>query len=318
MKIFRSFQEIKKAGIKPPVITWGVFDGVHRGHQFLFKHVLNRAKKTNSPTLIITFQNHPERILSGRAEPLFLASLEHRVLLFEQLGINYCLILEFTKKLSSLTAEKYLDKIIKYINPAGVVVTDNIAFGKGGQGNVSLLQKTLEQSGISLKVITTLKTKKKTISSTLIRQAIKQGDLKNAAKMLGRSVSILGTVIHGEGRGKELGFPTANLDPHHEILPPNGVYIAKAILYPRGVYQSKTHSKAYKALVNVGIKPTFHRDGETGIEVYLSGYSQRGWNYLYGKDMLVEIICKLRDERRFSGPEALVKQIQSDLKSLKK
>jgi len=318
MKIFRSFEEVKKAGVNRPIITWGVFDGVHRGHQFLFKNITTWAERIKSPSLIITFQNHPERILKGHEEPLFLASLEHRVLLFEQLDINCCLILEFTRKLSSLTAEEFLHKVIQYINPVGMVVTDNILFGRGGKGDVHLLRKVCKENNIALKVIKTLKTKAKTISSSLIRQEIQDSNLKSAAQMLGRPVSILGTVVHGEGRGKKLGFPTANLDPHHEIMPPNGVYIARATLYPRGVFCSKIHSQTYNALVNVGTRPTFHFNGETGIEVFLKDYTQHGWNYLYGKDMLVEIICKLRDECKFPNPEALIKQIHLDLKALQK
>lgn len=318
MKVFFNFEEVSKS-IKSlsPIITWGVFDGVHRGHQILIKNVINWAKKINSSSLLITFRNHPERVLNIHNNPLFITSLSHRVMLLEQLGVDNCLVLDFNKKLSQLSAKDFIEKVIRTIKPAGIVVTKNILFGKNRLGNIHTLRNILAKHRIGLKIIKPLQYRKKIISSSLIRKEIRNGFLHDAQKILGRPVAILGTVVRGEGRGRILGFPTANLDPHHEILPPRGVYIAKA----RCLDQSPT-APTFKALVNIGIKPTFQKKLITNhketIEVYLLNYNQGKYHSLYGKDILVDIISRLRDERKFSQPELLINQIKSDIRELKR
>jgi len=303
--------------LKRPVLTWGVFDGVHRGHQMLINSVLRWSKKIRSDSLVITFNNHPERVLNLHRDPLFITSLAHRLLLLEKLGVDAALVLNFTRKLSRLPAEDFVNKMIKSFNPAGVVMTDNISFGRNRAGNIRTLREILGRHKIPLKIIKTLKYKKRIISSSLIRQAIKEGDLKTAKAMLGRPVAILGTVVHGEGRGRKLGFPTANLDPHHEILPRRGVYIARAFCL-KGCDKL---TRPFKALVNVGVKPTFHprlRHPMEDIEVFLFNYDIRKHGSLYGKDILVEIISYLRAERRFPSPQALISQIHQDLVIVRK
>ncbi|MDI6732411.1 MAG: bifunctional riboflavin kinase/FMN adenylyltransferase [Planctomycetota bacterium] len=348
MKIFNGFSQIR-GNIKNPIITWGVFDGVHSGHQELIHSVIQWAKRINTSSLVITFRNHPEKVLNAHKDPLFITSLTHRLMLLQELSVpeaprpekysgsgrpasgvkaDNCLVLNFTRRLSQLSADGFIQNLISLLNPTGVVVTDNISFGRNREGNI----ETLRKYNIPLKIIHPLKYGGKIISSSLIRSVIRSGNLKTARRLLGRRVSILGTVIHGEGRGKTLGFPTANLDPHNEILPPRGVYIAIArCLYPDEV-SSLTTGDYLKALVNIGIRPTFHRDlsshlpacrslgagGKDNIEVYLLGYDQRKCGALYGKDILVEIISRLRDEERFITPEALVKQIRQDIEKLRR
>ncbi|MFH1231766.1 MAG: bifunctional riboflavin kinase/FMN adenylyltransferase [Planctomycetota bacterium] len=350
MKVFFNFKEISKS-IKPlsSIITWGIFDGVHRGHQTLIKNVINWAKKTSSPSLLITFRNHPERVLNVHNDPLFITSLSHRIMLLEQLGIDNCLVLDFNKKLSRLSAKDFIEKVIKTIKPAGIVVTKNILFGKDRLGNIHTLRNILAKHRIGLKIIKPVQYRKKIISSSLIRKEIQNGFLHDAQKMLGRPVTILGTVVRGEGRGRILGFPTANLDPHHEILPPRGVYIAKAQCleqFPTCPVRSvvtgsgtgnnvpsdtsngvkmqpcpATAASTFKALVNIGIKPTFQKKLATNhkeaIEVYLLNYNQEKYHSLYGKNILVEIISRLRDEKKFSHPDLLVNQIKLDIKKLR-
>ncbi|MFH0888136.1 MAG: riboflavin biosynthesis protein RibF [Planctomycetota bacterium] len=318
MKVFFNFEEVSKS-VKSlaPIITWGVFDGVHRGHQTLIENVINWAKKIKSSSLVITFRNHPERVLNVHNNPLFITSLSHRIMLLKQLGIDNCLVLDFNKKLSQLSAKDFIEKVIRTIKPAGIVVTENILFGKNRLGNIHTLRNILAKHRIGLKIIKPLQYRKKIISSSLIRKEIRNGFLHDAQEILGRPVAILGTVVRGEGRGRILGFPTANLDPHHEILPPRGVYIAKA----RCLDQSPT-AFTFKALVNIGIKPTFQKKLITNhketIEVYLLNYNQGKYHYLYGKDILVDIISRLRDERKFSQPELLINQIKSDIRELKR
>jgi riboflavin kinase / FMN adenylyltransferase len=318
MKVFFSFEEAGKSlKASSPIITWGVFDGVHRGHQILINNVIIWAKKIQTPSLIITFQGHPERVLNMRNDPLFITSLSHRLMLMEQLGIDNCLVLRFDKRLSRLPAKDFIAKVINIIKPTGIVVTNNILFGKERRGNVHLLRSILIKHNIGLKIIKPLRYHKKIISSSLIRKKIVGGSLYDAHKMIGRPVAILGTVVRGEGRGRNLGFPTANLDPHHEILPPHGVYLAKA-QYFKG---SQIIHRTFKALVNIGVKPTFHqkptsKQKET-IEVYLLSYNQKKYHSLYRKNILVEIISRLRDEKKFPNPDLLINQIKADVKQLK-
>ncbi|MEW6026630.1 MAG: bifunctional riboflavin kinase/FMN adenylyltransferase [Planctomycetota bacterium] len=341
MKVYNNFSAARRLKRLPaakagPVLTWGVFDGVHRGHQTLINSVIQWAKKTGSDSLVITFNNHPERVLNIHNDPLFITSLQHRLVLLEKLGVDAVLVLDFTRRLSRLPAEDFVNRMIKTLNPSGVVMTDNISFGRNRSGNIRTLKEILSAHKIPLKVIRTLKYKNRAIpssvgitarnslrsngqiiSSSLIRQAIKEGDLTTAEKMLGRPVAILGTVVHGEGRGRKLGFPTANLDPHHEILPLRGVYIARAFCQKH----CRDFSTPFRALVNVGVKPTFHprlKHPMEDIEVFLLGYDARKHGPLYGKDILVEIIRRLRDERRFPSSQALVSQIRKDLDAAKK
>jgi len=321
MKIFNNLGAIRS--LKSPILTWGVFDGVHRGHNLLINSVIQWARRIRSDSLVITFNNHPARVLNLHSDPLFITSLAHRLLLLAKLGVDVTLVLNFTRKLSQLPAEDFVNKLIKTLNPAGVVVTDNISFGRNRTGNIQTLKAILGRHKIPLKIIKTLKYKDRTISSSLIRQAIKEGKLKTAQAMLGRPVAILGTVVHGEGRGRKLGFPTANLDPHHEILPRRGVYIARAFCL-KGCAKlarpgrSGGFTRPFKALVNVGIKPTFHHKfkghHEENIEVFLLNYDIKTRGSLYGRDILVEIIRHLRAEKKFPTPGLLIRQIKEDIR----
>lgn len=339
MKVFNNFSGT--GSLKRPILTWGVFDGVHRGHHLLINSVIKWARRIRSDALVITFDNHPARVLNLHNDPLFITSLAHRLLLLNKLGVDAALILNFTRKLSQLSAEDFVNKIIKTLKPAGVVVTDNITFGRNRAGNIQTLKKILGRHKIPLKIIKPLKYKGRTIppsvgitarnsrslsckdlngqviSSSLIRQAINDGDLKTAKAMLGRPVAILGTVVRGAGRGRKLGFPTANLDPHHEILPRRGVYIARAFCL-KGCDKL---SRPFKALVNIGIKPTFHPNfkghHEENIEVFLLNYDIKKRGSLYGRDILVEIIRHLRAEKRFATPDLLIRQIEKDIRKAK-
>ena len=313
MKVFNSFGSINQP-LKSPILTWGVFDGVHRGHGRLINSVIRWAARIRSDALVITFDNHPARVLKLHHDPLFITSLAHRLLLLEKLGVDTALILKFTRKLSRLTAEDFVNQIIKELKPAGVVVTDNISFGRNRTGNIQTLRAILDRHKIPLKIIKTLKYSGRTISSSLIRRSIKSGRLNDARKMLGRPVAILGTVVHGEGRGRKLGFPTANLDQHQKLLPFRGVYLARAFCL-KGCHK---FTRPFKALVNIGVKPTFHRkfNGccQENIEVFIFNYDIKTQGSLYGKDSLVAISRYLRSEKKFATPDLLIEQIKNDIR----
>jgi riboflavin kinase/FMN adenylyltransferase len=296
----------RRLPIKSPVITWGMFDGVHRGHQALIRTLTRWAKKINRPSLVITFNEHPRRVLLPASQPLFITSLAHRLILLDRLGVDYCLVLPFTKEFSRISAEEFItDFIGRKINPGGIVLTANTVFGRDRQGDVNLLRQLLKAP---VKIVPPCYYSKNIISSTLIRRAIQSNCLKDAAAMLGRKTSILGTVVHGDQRGRELGFPTANLDPHHEILPPPGVYAGRAQIF-------NSHRRAFCALVNIGTRPTFHPTAkDVVVEVYLLDYHEARAHTLYGRDMEIEIVKYLRPERRFASSAALASQICRDIR----
>ncbi|MFH1226604.1 MAG: riboflavin biosynthesis protein RibF [Planctomycetota bacterium] len=290
--------------IKSPVIIWGVFDGVHLGHRAIINTLVSWARKIGRPSLVITFNEHPKRVLSASSEPLYITSIAHRLLLLEKLGIDFCLFLPFTPEFSRMPAEEFINKILLgKIRPSGIVLARNTVFGRNKQGNIELLRRLAPN--IPLRVAPQKLYHNRVISSTLIRQAINANRIKDAQAMLGRKVSILGTVVRGDRRGRELGFPTANLNPHNEILPPAGVYIGRAKL-PGGV--------SYKALINIGSRPTFYRAQNTVIEAHLLNYH----GLLYGKEIEVDIIRYLRAEEKFPSPAALIRQINADIKQANK
>lgn len=296
MKIIQSIN--KQLVAKSPVITWGIFDGVHRGHQALIRTLTRWARQLKRPSLVLTFNEHPRKVLLAHDQPLFITSLAHRLMLLKQLGVDYCLVLPFTKQFSRMPAQEFItDFLVRKINPSGIVLTAGTVFGNNRQGDVRMLKKL---SSIPVKVVPPKLYQNRVVSSTLIRRAIQDNRLKEAGAMLGRKVSILGTVVKGDRRGRTLGFPTANLDPHHEILPPSGVYLACARLTANGYHH---------ALVNIGSRPTFHNAKNIVIEVYLLNYH----GFLYGKDLEVTITRYLRPEKRFPSSDALIRQIKSDI-----
>jgi riboflavin kinase/FMN adenylyltransferase len=313
MKILKGFGIAGKY-LKTPVLTWGVFDGVHRGHQSLIKAGVRWAKKIGTSSLVITFDNHPDRVLHAQRKPLFIVSLAHRMLLLKQLRVDAILLLHFTRRVSLLSAGGFISRIIRDLKPAGIVVTDKVTFGRKRSGNIRTLRQALRQHSIPLRIIKPLKNKGRIISSSFIRRAIERGELGTAQKMLGRPVTILGTVVRGSGRGAKLGFPTANLNPHHEILPKRGVYSAR-VFRP----SCRNPDFSFKAAVNIGINPTFNKSAQCyreNIEVFLLGYDAKKYGSLYGQDILVKLIRYLRPEKKFSSIEMLTSQIRKDIQQV--
>jgi len=272
----------------------GIFDGVHRGHQKILKKLTKEAFRNNTKSLLITFDPHPRNILKSKI-PL-LISLKHRLTLIKDFGIDSLRVIRFTRKLSRLSGEEFITKILMCRFKIDIfVLGENFRFGHKGRGTAELLKKY----GFKVFEIKTLKSKGRSISSTRIRQKIERGDLRNASLMLGRPVTVLGTVVKGRRVGRRLGFPTANIDPHHEAIPPSGVYSVDA----------KISSRIYKAILNIGTRPTFGKNIDPTIELHIFNFKKS----IYNKDVEIIFKRKIRDERRFKSVEALRKQIQSDI-----
>ena len=284
-----------------PVVTLGVFDGVHLGHQKVIQETINLANKENGESIILTFDRHPKSFLS-QTQQSCITSLEHRLVLFEQLGVDTSVVLEFNKKIAEISAEDFISDIMyKWLGAKVVVLGFNCSFGKDRRGNASMVRNYSEKYGFEVITCGPAEFEGEITSSTIIRKHIIKGNLQKARGMLGRRVSVFGTVIKGSGRGKGLGFPTANLNLHHEIKPPSGVYATKAFL----------GGKEYNAITNIGTCPTFREgahDDEPVVEVHIIDFNES----IYGKDLEVQFLYKLREEARFESADELKLQLERD------
>ena len=288
-----------------PVATIGAFDGVHKGHQRVLADLRKWAAKLGSRSLVVTFDRLPRALTRRRPVPC-ITSLEHRLVLFERFGIDACAVLRFDKRMRNIPARDFVTKLLcDKLRVRGIMLGYNCRFGKDAEGDFGLL-KELEAEGVCLarQSARPAMSGGAPVSSSAIRQAIESGHLSAAARMLGRPVALLGTVVRGEGRGSKLGFPTANLDLHHELKPPAGVYFATARVWRTWM----------PALVSIGRKPTFSTGlREDVVEVSIPGLRRN----IRGRDIEVRFERKLRDQERFPSAEALVEQVRRDVAALK-
>lgn len=296
MKRIYSLSKIQNA-----IATIGIFDSVHRGHQKILKKLVKEARHSGAKSLVITFHPHPRKVLRPDAKIPFITSLEHRLRLIESLGVDSSLVIRFTRSLSRMSARDFINKIlVRRLGVKAIVVGVNFLFGNRDKGNFILLKKLSRLYGFKLFGVKPIRIKGTIVSSTKIRRAIEKGNLKDAALMLGRPVTVLGTVVKGRRIGRRLGFPTANIDPHHEAIPPSGVYAVDV----------KLKNKSYKAVLNIGTRPTFGKGSESTIELYILNFKQD----IYNKDVEIIFKRKIRDERRFASIEALREEIQRDIR----
>jgi riboflavin kinase / FMN adenylyltransferase len=274
------------------VAAIGVFDGVHRAHRKIISSLVQLARRTGAKSVVLTFWPHPQ----GKAS---INSLAHRLRLIGELGADICVVIKFSRSFSRLSAADFIKNIlVKILNPEAVFVGENFRFGKKAEGDVRFLQEMSRIYGFRLRVFKVFKAGNSVISSTLIRGLIAAGKIKQAERFLMHPVSVLGTVIRGESLAAKLGFPTANLDPHHEVLPPSGIYAVRVIL----------GNNIYRGICYIGRRPTF-RINKKSIEVHIFSFKKD----IYGRDIEVLFIRKIRPEKKFSTSQALIKQIKKDI-----
>ncbi|MCM8782050.1 MAG: bifunctional riboflavin kinase/FAD synthetase [Candidatus Omnitrophica bacterium] len=301
MRIITNLRQLNRVFFIRPVVSIGIFDGVHLGHKRILRKVVNEARRIGGTSIVVTFSPHPATILDTIGAPPLLISLKHRLKLIENEGIDVACVLNFNETLARCDAEEFVKKVlIKRISVRTVIIGLNFKFGKDKKGDIKLLKTFAKQFNFFVKGVSLFKIGGRPVSSTRIRNAIMNGRLSEAARLLGRRVSILGTVVKGAQRGRILGYPTANIDPHQEAIPPSGVYAVYVLL----------EGKRYKGILNIGQRPTFDkiRKKNPTIEVHIFNFC----NYIYGKEIEVIFVGKLRGEKKFRTKKELVQQIKID------
>lgn len=289
------------------VVSVGVFDGVHLGHRAILAANLELAHKLGAEPTVLTFRRHPKSLLLGHA-PRTLTTLDHRLELFQRAGIEHAVALTFDQSLSELSAEDFAARyLVEGLGAKALVLGFDSKFGHGRRGTPELM-RTL---GYEVEVVGRVEVLGRAVSSTAIREAVELGDLESAERMLGRPVSVIGHVVHGEARGRTIGFPTANLDLHHELHPPVGVYACRARLLGERVDEPES-SELLNAVANIGYRPTVEDEQPSSprVEVHLFDFD----GDLYDRRLELSFVKRLRGEQRFDGLEALVAQIELDCK----
>ena len=295
--------EKELAGLSPRkdmLLTVGVFDGVHLGHKYLISQLTEHAKQQNLLSGVVTFGQHPQEVLSPQTKLPFLTSLAEKTNLLKNEGVEAVITLSFSRELAQLSARQFVSLLKKYLRMRGMVIGPDFALGRDREGNANSLRTLGQDMDFSVTVIPPIIVNGEVASSTAIRNALADGDMKKARNLIGRSFSLQGRVTTGAGRGTELGFPTANLDVDLEqALPAEGVYATWAYI----------GDKACQSVTNIGQRPTFGGGGRT-VEVYVFDYH----GDLYGRELKIDIIERLRGEIKFDSTEALKKQITEDIK----
>ncbi|MDD5044710.1 MAG: bifunctional riboflavin kinase/FAD synthetase [Candidatus Omnitrophica bacterium] len=296
MKVISSPGKIKHR-FNRPAVAIGIFDGLHRGHIFVIKKLVKFARQAKARSIVVTFHPHPAKEKS-------LLSLRHRIKLIKGLGVDICAVIGFTKKFSEIAPQDFIRNVlVKKFNPQAVFVGENFTFGKNASGNVKFLESISAKYDFNLFSIPVVKSNNRIISSTYIRALIRRGRIAAAHRLLGRPVAVLGTVVKGSGLGRLWNVPTANIDPHHEVLPADGVYAVKVKLGDKLL-----NGVCYIGKVSVVKKRPYH------IEVYIFNFHKR----IYGKDLEILFVKKMRDARRYAEKEQLIRQIKKDIGKAKK
>jgi riboflavin kinase/FMN adenylyltransferase len=299
MQVFRTLEGI--AGkFEKVYLAIGVFDGIHLGHQRVIGQARDDACAEGGASVVLTFDPHPMQVLRPDKAPQLLTSTQHKLELLEKSRVDACWVVAFTKAFSLLPPEKFIETVAKMNRLQEICVGTRFRFGHDRAGDVRLLEAMAPQYGFAAKEIAPVNLESEMISSTAIRQHVLNGRLDRAAAMLGRPFSLLGTVEPGDHRGHEIGFPTANLNLHDEVLPPDGVYAVRALVGPG----------TFGGVVNIGMRPTFKdRSARRILEVHLLEFDCE----IYGRNVEVLFLQRLRDEKKFGSVDALKAQIAEDI-----
>jgi riboflavin kinase/FMN adenylyltransferase len=297
MKIFHGTENASIA--RPTVLTLGVFDGLHLGHQRIMETVVERAKAVKAAATAITFDPHPRAVLHPETAPPLLQTLDQRLANFEVIGIEQAIVIRFTLEFAAKPAELFLEEIVHdRLHAKEVYLGKGFAFGKGRGGNIELLRQMAGKLGFFADEVDEVRLRGMRVSSTRIRELLAEGRVNLARRMLGRPYGVEGVIIRGDRRGHTIGFPTANLKPHNRVIPRFGVYATATLI--DGTWR--------RSITNIGVRPTFEDTSEPSIETYIFDFD----GDLYGDVLRVRFLHRIRDERKFSGIDELKAQIERD------
>jgi len=294
-------EELAKLSLnKDTLLTIGVFDGVHLGHKYLLSQLTEHARQQNLLSVVVTFRQHPQEVLSPQTKLPFLTNLTERTNLLKSAGVEAIVILSFTSELAQLSAHQFVGLLKKYLRMRGLVIGPDFTLGRNREGNIDSLRLLGKDMNFTVIVIPPIMINGEVVSSTAIRSALASGDMKKVLGLVGHPFSLNGRVTSGAGRGLRLGFPTANLDVAPErALPPDGVYATWAYI----------DGKTYPSVTNIGKRPTFGGN-QRAVEVYVLDYHRD----LYGCELKIDIMARLRSEKKFDTTDELKKQITEDIK----
>ncbi len=299
MRIFRELSEVVRDDNN--IVTLGTFDGIHLGHKKIINEVVKKATDYGDESFLITFHPHPRKIISRGYNIKLLNTSTEKLEMFKSLGIQNLLIINFTKEFSKLSPEAFIDNyIVNGIGAKEVVIGYDHHFGKGRGGDIGFLKNKGIKSGFKVTIIPGFQIENTIVSSSKIRDALLAGNIVTVSKYLGRFYSFSGIVVQGDKRGRELGFPTANLRIENEdkLLPAIGIYAVEFIV----------KGNIYQGLLSIGKRPTFYDSGEIVPEVYVFDFNED----IYGENVTVNLVERIRGEEKFSSAEELIEQMKKD------
>jgi riboflavin kinase/FMN adenylyltransferase len=303
MDIIVGIENIRRK-FRNPVLTLGNFDGVHLGHQRIFKELKEQARRIDGEAIVFTFDPHPLKILAPQRCPPLITPFKKKLMLMERSGIDVLIVATFDQAFANTTPQAFVkDILVDKIGAREILVGYNYNFGKDRQGNVEMLMRLSQKFGFEVKVIEATKVNDIPVSSSKIRELIQHGKMGEAAQLLGRDYLLIGKVIWGADRGKRLGFPTANLEILNGLYPKTGVYAVEVIM----------GDKTYPGVADVGYNPTFGKN-PLSVEVHILDFSLD----IYGEEIQLVFLERLRDEKAFENPELLARQIRKDVDAARK
>ena len=301
MNIFTEIEKIKNCD--DCVLTIGSYDGLHRGHQDIIKTLTTTAAAKNKKSALITFDPHPRHVLDNNKKLSLIISMKQKIFLLEKLGIDILLVIPFTKEFSHMTAENFMDNVImKYFSPSGIVIGYDHHFGYKREGSPEFLQEYANRRGINIDIINAVADDKVVLSSTHIRDLISNGFVRRASFELGWVYGFYAKVVHGSGRGKDLEFPTANIVAieKNQLMPKTGVYLARG----------RVNDDFIVGMCNFGTRPTFN-ERELVMEI---NFFTSSLDDIYNREIYIEFLERIRDEKKFDNPDQLVQQLHQDRK----
>ena len=297
MRLFHGYENAEIA--RPAVLTLGVFDGMHLGHQLIVSRVVERARAVGAVPTVVTFDPHPRAVLHPESAPPLLQTFDQKIEAFGVLGVEQTIVIRFTREFAGVSAEEFLKDVVhERLQAREVYLGRGFAFGRGREGNIDLLRRVSRELGFHADEVPEVRLRGQRISSSRIRGLLAAGSVNLARRMLGRPYGVEGRVVRGAERGRTIGFPTANLRPDNRVIPRAGVYVTATLI--DGAWR--------RSVTNVGVRPTFEKEAEPSIETFVMDWG----GDLYGDVVRVRFLHRLRDERRFPSVAELKRQIDAD------